>query len=241
MPEVPYYQDDLVRLYLGDCRDTTAWLEADVLVVDPPYGRNAEQRTIANKGGLPRSIPSRPREAIAGDSDTAVRDAVLEMWGSDRRALVFGDLLLSPPVGAKLAGIYRKPGDAGFRGGVAGFRRDLEAIYFLGPWGTNLGGGSALFTTKAGSVGGAYGLAATSGHRHAKPLDLMAELLDLIGPGVVADPCAGSGSTLLAAKLAGRRAIGVEVDEAYCERAAQRLSVPDLFAAVPASPAGGGE
>ena len=76
----PYYSDDHVTLYHGDCLELAdLWTCADVLVTDPPYGRrwtsgsgmtNAEGRgrgSVANGG-------------IANDESTATRDAALEAW-----------------------------------------------------------------------------------------------------------------------------------------------------------------
>lgn len=60
-------------------------------------------------------------------------------------------------------------------------------------------------------------------HPNEKPLGLMKRLIQCCPQGVLADPFAGSGTTLRAAKDLGRRAIGVELEERYCEVAALRL------------------
>lgn len=215
----PYYQDEQVTLYCGDCREITEWLEADVLVTDPPYGRGWRQGRLNN---------SNAHRGIAGDQDTSTRDAVLAAWGTNRPAVVFGDLMLAPPGGTKLVGVYQKPPNAGTRGAVGGFRRDAEAIYLIGPWPTGLGGRSSVIATATPSQGNPHSPQGKYHHPHTKPLDVMEQLIVACPPGTIADPFAGSGSTLVAARNLGRHAIGVEIEERYCEIAARRLAQQPL-------------
>jgi site-specific DNA-methyltransferase (adenine-specific) len=162
-----------------------------------------------------------------------VRDAALAAWG-DGPAFVFGSLLLPPPPNTKQVAIYGKPANAGTRVCIGGIRRDVEAIYLLGRHKVTGGGRSAIFQTNAARVSGGKsgergaGLVQKYGHPHAKPADVLQELIGLSDARTIADPFAGSGSTLVAAKAMGRRAIGVELEERYAEIAARRLSQDTL-------------
>lgn len=212
----PYYQDDLVTLYHGDCLDITAWLEADVLVTDPPYGRDWKQGDTSTKRGW----RSDRHDGIANDSSPDTRDAALSEW-TDRPFICFGDFLCRPPTGTKCVLVYDKA-EAGFTGSVAGFRRNIEAIYLGGRgWKSGLGGDSSVLGAGVPTGGN---LARTTGHPHTKPVGLMERLISHCPPGTIADPFAGSGSTLVAAVNQGRKAIGVELEERYCELIAKRLS-----------------
>lgn len=209
-----YWTDGQITLYLGDCRDITEWLAADVLVTDPPYGRGWRQ------GRLPGH--TRTAGGIAGDEDTSVRDSALALWG-DRCGVAFGDLMLAPPPGTRQVLIYKKPRLSGMTATTAGWQRNAEAIYLTGLWQSGWGGRDSIITTGSQAASGVNGMARRYGHPHAKPVDVMETLISACPPGTIADPFAGAGSTLIAARNLGRRAIGVELEERYCEMAARRL------------------
>lgn len=217
----PYYADDSVTLYHGDCREVTAWLEADVLVTDPPYG-------VAWVTGQTSRATVPLVESIAGDESTAVRDAALASWGS-RPAIVFGSWRAPRPQGVSHRLIWhkatRKPGFS-----TAPWFPNDEEVYVLGSG--FQGPPSPTVLTTREMRDGANGEVARIGHPTPKPVPLMQWLVEKCPPGVIADPFAGSGATLIAARAQGRRSIGVELEERYCELIASRLAQGDLFGGV---------
>jgi site-specific DNA-methyltransferase (adenine-specific) len=222
----PYYSDGIVTLFLGDCREATSWLDADFLCCDPPYGRKWRQGNL--KTGREKNDA---RAGIKGDESTEIRDWILEQWGTEKRAAIFGDLMLAPPANVKQVLVYEKPFDSGRRGSTGGFRRDAEAIYLMGKWASGIADGSSrssVLRTATLMLSGAAGLGAAQGHPLAKPVDVLARLIPKDCT-LVADPCAGSGSTLMAARQLGIPSIGVEVDEVFAERAANNLSQQTMF------------
>lgn len=217
----PYYQDDLVTLYHGDSRDVTEWAAADLLVTDPPYGIGWRQGTdITGKGGY-------GHRGIVGDATVAVRDAILETWG-DRPGLVFASPKSPPPPRVRQMLIWHKPPGLGVIGSVLPWRTDIELVYAVGTWPARPPGpvGPIPSSVIRGNVGGprSYLNTGADRHPHAKPVSVMEELLAPCPPGVIADPFAGSGSTLVAARNLGRACIGVEYDREYCDLIVRRLA-----------------
>jgi DNA modification methylase len=204
----PYYQDESVTLWHGDCREITGWLAADVLVTDPPYGIGWSKSTN-------RRAQSKAHAGIQNDQDTSCRDEALTLWG-DRPGIVFGTWAAPFPPSKQVL-VWRKPVDAGVVGSTTGYRRDTELVFLTGKWPLRNSSRSSVLETNGGKT--RY----LKSHPHAKPPGVMESLIEWT-TGLIADPFAGSGSTLVAAKRLGRRSIGVELEERYCEIIASRLS-----------------
>jgi DNA modification methylase len=216
-----YYQDDLVTLYHGDCLELTDWVNADVLVTDPPYGIAHRQR----KGGYWGSGNYEEiRHSIANDSTIDLRDEVLNLWGA-KPGFVFGSWKAPRPAQTNFRLVWHKLGQAPGPSCQAFITQD-EEIYVIGKGFKKTAPPmrSVITTTEARSIE-----VAKIGHPTPKPISLMELLIDRTPEGIIADPFAGSGATLIAARNKGRQAIGVELEERYCEIIANRLQQHTLF------------
>ena len=217
----PYYERDGITLYQGDCRDVLPTLgQVDLVLTDPPYG-------IGWKRGVNHARLSPANAGIANDEDTSARDWILEH--ATVPAVVFGSFYAPFPSRVRQVLVWQKPPDAGLVGSVTGCRRDAEPIFLVGDWPVRTVERSSVFRSR----GGQAATCAETGHPHTKPLPLMLELVSLFtDPGeTILDPFAGSGTTLVAAYQLGRKAIGVELEEKWCEVTARRLEActPPLF------------
>jgi len=203
-----YYQDELVTLYHGDCLEEPAWLEADVLIMDPPYGINycsgSRRDTLAT--------------SITGDQDTYVRDAILASW-APKPALVFGTWRIPRPAGTHTRLIWDTKGALGMGNLTVPWKPSDQEVYVIGYGFTGPRTSNVLSHAPVQSI-------SRNGreHPHQKPVGLLLDLIRKCPPGVIADPTSGAGSLLVAAKRLGVPSIGVEIDEAYCEVTAKRLS-----------------
>lgn len=213
MSSTPYYQDDSITLYHGDCLEETAWTEADVLVTDPPYG-------VAWKSGQFSRAAVPVVDEVAGDESADARDAALAMWG-DKPALVFGSWRVPRPPRVNNRLIWHKAASKPGMRTQPWYAAD-EEIYQLGAGFVGKPQQNVIATH--GAQDGASGLVALTGHPTPKPVALMEALIEKCPIGVIADPFAGSGATLIAARNLGRRVIGVELEEKYCEYIAKCAS-----------------
>ena len=224
----PYYQRAGITLYLGDCREVLPRLtgEVDLLLTDPPYGVDASTTGMRRKqlalASLANDLPADRGLVLEGLALAWPRLAM------DRHAYVFGpfDLAVLPQAGGIAELVWDKGG--GFVGDTQSpWGKSHEAVQFaVRSSGTKGSRGGQLARIRRGSV---LRHQRPSGravlHPTEKPVTLLRELVEISSRHgeLVLDPFVGSGSTLVAALLEGRRAIGIELDQAWCDVAVARL------------------
>jgi site-specific DNA-methyltransferase (adenine-specific) len=207
----PYYERDGIVIYHGDAREILPTLEpVDLVLTDPPYGVGLETRF-----------------ASAGRGEWAENRDFPPVYGDDepfdpRHLLAFPNLVLwganyysqhLPSSGQWLIWDKRD-------GVVYNDQADCEMAWTRGTRGTvprcyhHLWNGLLRASEKH----------IRREHPTQKPIALMRWCLDFFPDAqTILDPYMGSGTTLRAAKDLGRKAIGIEIEERYCEIAANRL------------------
>lgn len=222
----PYYDRDGITIYHGKAEAVLPvldWSAADLVVTDPPYGTGGWRRLESGQGDDPTA--SLVQEAWdAGDTDflrLIGTDAACVFWPAARTR----DLLNTAiDVGlTKHRTVYmRKPDPKPQVGGR--IRWSVEPIWVLSRDGFVLyegEDGDDLF--EAGTPRKGRDRNAT-GHPYEKPLKVMTWLLAKTDRKRIVDPYMGSGTTLVAARWLGMKAIGIEQEERWCHVAVQRLS-----------------
>jgi len=202
----PYYEDDAVTIYHGDCREILPSLTFDVMVTDPPYGY---EHSSGRAGKFKDS-------QIANDADTSTRDAVLSP-----PFVCFGSWKRSVPLGTHTVLVWDKGLAAGMGDLSIPWKPNFELVFIAGRGFSGSRDSSVLQGHHVVTWSGRPG---SRQHPNEKPVSLLSALIAKCPPGVIADPFMGSGTTLRAAKDLGRKAIGIELDERYCEIAAKRMA-----------------
>ena len=242
----PYYEHAGITIYHGDCREVLPAIapnSVDLVLTDPPYGHNNNNGDLAHRWeaalGLVDRVDDEAARPIANDGPEA-NELVRWMFGEANRVLMPGccccccccggggpdpqfarwSLWMDEAIGFKHAVVW----DKGGLGMGWHYRRNYELMLVGEKPGAACrwyGGNDQPNVVRINGI-----KPSADDHPTPKPEKLMAHFLNLHSlPGhLVLDPFMGGGTTLVAAKRGGRRAIGVEVDERWCEMAAKRLA-----------------
>lgn len=204
----PYYSQDGITIYCGDARDIAYSVagSVDAVIVDPVW-------------------PNVP-------------PGMLE--GSDRPHELFREIYRTLPPYKRLVVVMRNDSDPRFLSAISPSDKFLQAMWLryaaVGHQGRFLTGNEVAyaFGSWPKSQPGRRVLPAIApcegnpvprkNHPCPRSLRHMRWIVGNWSDGLVLDPCMGSGTTLVAAKSLGLPAIGIEINEAYCEAAVKRLS-----------------
>lgn len=208
----PYYEEDGITIYHANSWEILGDFQMCWIVTDPPYGMDNDADYSRFSGGNTRRGPGTKHERIQGDDTEFIPGNLLErpciMWGANH-------YWQNLPAGGCLIWIKRNDGAFGT------FLSDAEIAFISGRKGIYCF--KRVFAGSQKAVDAGFDPYIPSAHPNQKPLDLMKWCIGFT-EGDILDPFMGSGTTLRAAKDLGRKAIGIEIEEKYCEIAAKRLS-----------------
>ena len=246
----PYYQDSAVTIYHSDFRQVLDEIDTvDHVITDPPYGRHVYTRLRGPNthagSGTPQRLGIRNHQYSSGSIEKLAAGAIGDIeellhpcaahcarlakrWMlvfSDAESIhIWRDALIHYGMRYVRTGAWVKPDP------MPQFSGDRPCVGFepctithaAGKMRWNGGGGTSVWIHNI-AKGNAD---ARPDHPCPKPLPLMLQLVSLftdLGETIL-DPFAGAGTTLRAAKDLGRKAIGIEIEEKYCEIAAKRMA-----------------
>lgn len=205
----PYYDDGQgIQIYLGDCREILPLLpKVDLVLTDPPFGIN-------HASGYGASWEN---TTIANDHSTEARDFVIHSLAGTAM-IIFGTWKMPRPGNTRQVLIFDKGPASGMGDLSFPWKNSFEEIYVIG---NGFTGSRDEGVIKSHFVPSSE--AAGRVHPNQKPVSLLAYLMSKHPAQTILDPFMGSGTTLRAAKDLGRKCIGIEIEEKYCEIAVRRL------------------
>ena len=215
-----YYSDDLTTLHHGDAWEllaTFAEKSFDLTLTDPPYNevnRASSGLRLLDKGNADSAVVDLGRRA--GDLDRVTRGASYVWCGYEQVSGLVG--AFNRHGRATRVGVWHKTNPSPMNGEKFWTSGVELCVFAHGP--------KAFFDRSCSAPVWKGATEREPRHPTPKPVWLMQELVQAsCAPGgTVFDPFAGSGSTLVAAKNNGRRAVGIELDDAYCRVVADRLA-----------------
>ncbi len=217
----PYYEKGGITIYHGDCREILPTLPTvDLVLTDPPYG--AVNRPSSGLRNLDKGVAD---EIHGGEIESilCIHATSYYVWCGTEQVSNLRKGFVSMGLSTRLC-VWDKSNPSPMNG---------ERLWLSGLE-------TCVFARRAGATFNEFcqkpiwrgPSTSLTDHPTEKPLWLFTRLVmaSSLESQTILDPFMGSGTTLVAAKNLNRRAIGIELEERYCEIAAQRLAQDNLFA-----------
>lgn len=226
----PYYKDASVTIYHGDCRELIPQLQCDLVVTSPPYnlGNNhhtGSKRVFAYDDNLPEqeyqdwqvTILCLLHSSCSGDLFYNHKNRIKQGW------LIRPDEWIRRTEWRYKQEIVWVQGSQNFD--KCRFYPFTERIYWLSKQGS-----STQFKNVVNlqDVWNLKPVGSNREHARAFPIEIPLRLIQCCNSSIILDPFMGSGTTLRAAKDLGRKAIGIDISEQYCEQSARRMEQESL-------------